>query len=117
MATELEQRMRADLTDSMRARDELTTATLRMTLAALSTEAVSGKSARELDDAEALVVVTREAKKGGEAGEAFTAAGGAELAAREQAEGEVLARYLPAQLSDAELADLVRAAVERTGAS
>src|SRR3954447_1039979 len=117
MATELEQRMRADLTDSMRARDELTTATLRMTLAALSTEAVSGKSARELDDAEALGVVTREAKKRREAAEAFTAAGRAELAAREQAEGEVLARYLPTQLSDEDLAGIVRAAVEQTGAS
>src|SRR4051794_22551174 len=117
MATELEQRMRSDLTESIRARDELTTATLRMTLAALSTEAVSGKTARELDAAEALAVVTREAKKRREAAEAFSAAGRSELADRERAEGEVLARYLPAQLTDEELATLVSGAVEQTGAS
>ncbi|NHC47177.1 GatB/YqeY domain-containing protein [Motilibacter aurantiacus] len=116
MASELEQRLRSDLTAAMRDRDELTTATLRMALTALSTEAVSGKSARELGDEEALAVVTREAKKRREAAEAFTAAGRPELAAREQAEGEVLARYLPAQLSDAELAELVSAAVAESGA-
>ncbi|NHC15076.1 GatB/YqeY domain-containing protein [Motilibacter deserti] len=116
MASELEQRLRSDLTTAMRGRDEVTTATLRMTLAALATEAVSGKSARELDDKEALAVVTREAKKRREAADAFTSAGRPELAAREQAEGEVLARYLPAQLSDAELAELVAAAVAESGA-
>jgi uncharacterized protein len=113
---ELKQRLRADLTDAMRGRDELRTATVRMALTAISTEEVAGKQARELDDAEVLKVIGREAKKRREAAEAYDAAGRAELAARERAEGAVLAEYLPRQLDDAELADLVRAAIAETGA-
>jgi len=101
----------------MKARDELTTATLRMALTAVTTEEVAGKAARELSDDEVIRVLTRENKKRREAAEAFDGAGRAELAARERAEGEVLERYLPAQLDDAELAGLVRVAIAETGAS
>ena len=114
---ELKQRLRADLNTAMKARDELTTATLRMALTAVTTEEVAGKQARELRDDEVLKVLAREAKKRREAAEAFDGAGRAELADRERAEGEVLDRYLPAQLDDAELADLVRAAIAETGAT
>jgi uncharacterized protein YqeY len=101
----------------MKARDELVKATLRMTLTAIGNAEVAGETARELDDAEVLEVITKEAKKRAESAEAFAAAGRAELAAQERAEGEVLARYLPAQLGDDELADLVRAAITEAGAS
>ena len=74
-----------------------------MTLTAITNEEVAGKAARELADDEVLKVLTREAKKRREAAEAFDAAGRAELAERERAEGGVLERYLPAQLGDAEL--------------
>ena len=114
---ELKDRLHADLNTAMKARDELTTATLRMALAAVTVEEVSGKQARELSDDEVLTVLTREGKKRREAAEAFDAAGRTELAARERAEGEVLERYLPAQLEDAELAELVRAAVAESGAT
>jgi uncharacterized protein YqeY len=113
---ELKARLRADLTAAMKARDELTTATLRMALTAVTTEEVAGKSARELSDDEVLKVLGREGKKRREAAEAYDGAGRAELAARERAEGEVLDRYLPAQLDDAELTELVRAAVAEAGA-
>ena len=113
----LKERLRDDLNTAMKARDELTTATLRMTLTAVTTEEVAGKQARQLDDDEVLRVITREAKKRREAAEAFAGAGRAELAEREQAEHEVLERYLPTQLADAELADLVAAAIAETGAS
>jgi uncharacterized protein YqeY len=113
----LEQRLREDLTSAMRARDELTTATVRMALTAVQNEAVAGKQARELSDAEVLQVLTREAKKRREAAEAYDAAGRSELAERERAEGEVLARYLPAPLSDDELRDLVADAIASLGAS
>jgi uncharacterized protein YqeY len=116
MATELEQTLRDDLTAAMRRRDELTTATLRMTLTALHNEAVSGKAARELTDAEAMTVLTREAKKRREAAEAFQAASRPELQERELAEEAVLARYLPAPLTDDELQQLVAAAIAETGA-
>jgi len=108
----LKQRLRADLTAAMKARDEVTKATLRMTLTAISHAEVAGTDARELDDAEVLKVIGKEAKKRDESAEACSAAGREELAARERAEGEVLARYLPAQFSDDELAAVARAAVE-----
>ena len=112
----LKERLRADLTAAMKARDELRAATLRMALTALTNEEVAGKQARVLSDDEVLAVLTREAKTRRDAAEAFDGAGRAELADRERAEGGVLADYLPAQLSDEELADLVRAAIAETAA-
>ncbi len=114
---DLKNRLREDLTTAMKARDELRTATLRMVLAAVSAEEVSGKEARELSDDEVLAVLRREAKKRREAAEAFAGAGRAEQAEREEAEGGVLAAYLPAQLEDADLAALVADVITRTGAA
>ena len=116
MTTTLKAQLRTDLTTAMKARDELRSATLRMTLAAITNEEVSGKVARELSDDEVLKVIGREVKKRKEAAEAFAGAGRAEQAAREEAEGELLTAYLPAQLSDEELQTLVDAAVAETGA-
>src|SRR5687767_6277127 len=107
----LKDRLQNDLTSSMRARDELTTATLRMVLTAVGNEEVAGKAARELTDDEVLKVVAREAKKRREAAEAFTGGGRPDRAERELAECAVLETYLPAQLSDDELTALVREAV------
>ena len=115
--TELKSRLQADLTTAMKARDELTTATLRMLLTAVTTEEVAGSAARELSDDEVLRVVGREAKKRREAAEAFTDAGRTEQAQRERDEEKVLARYLPTQLDDAELAGLVSAAIAEAGAT
>jgi uncharacterized protein YqeY len=115
--TELKDRLRADLTAAMKGRDELTTATLRMVLTAVTTEEVSGSHARELTEAEVLRVLSREAKKRREAADAFTAGGRPERAERERAEGAVLDRYLPQQLPDAEIEALVRAAIAETGAA
>jgi uncharacterized protein YqeY len=114
---DLKARLRTDLTTAMKARDELTTATLRMALTALTNEEVAGASARELSDDEVLRVITREAKKRRESAEAFDAAGRTELADRERAEGVVLDGYLPTQLSDEELATLIATAIAQTGAS
>jgi uncharacterized protein len=113
----LKSRLQSDLNTAMKARDELTTATLRMALTAVTTEEVAGKTARELTDDEVLRVLAKEAKKRREAAEAYDNAARPELAERERAEGTVLDRYLPAQLDDAELADLVRAAITESGAS
>ncbi|MDT7546968.1 MAG: uncharacterized protein QOE99_3078 [Actinomycetota bacterium] len=114
---ELKDRLHADLTASMKARDELTTATLRMVLTAIGNEEVAGKAARQLSDDEVLKVVTREAKKRREAAEAFTSGGRPDRAERELAEGAVLEAYLPVQLTDDELTALVREAVTESGAS
>ncbi|ASO17894.1 hypothetical protein FHR81_005383 [Actinoalloteichus hoggarensis] len=109
--TELKARLRAELVTAMKAREALVVSTLRMALAAVSTEEVSGKSARELTDDEVLKVLAKEAKKRDEAAEAFAAAGRPEQAEAERAEGDVLRRYLPAQLDDAELAAIAEQAV------
>lgn len=113
---ELKERIRADLNDAMRSRDQVRLRALRMALTAISTEEVSGKSSKELSDDEVVKILTREAKKRREAAEAFEGAGRTEQAAAERAEGEVLAEYLPAQLSDDEIARLVTAAISETGA-
>ena len=113
---ELKNRLQSDLTQAMRDRDELRLATLRMALAAVTNEEVAGKTARELSDDEVVRVLTREAKRRREAAEAFASGGRPELAEREQAEGRVLEDYLPAQLSDDELRDLVATAIDETGA-
>ena len=112
----LKERLRSDLTAAMKSRDELVKATLRMTLTAIGTAEVAGEEARVLDDDEVLTIIQKEAKKRAESAEAFAGAGRDELAAQERAEGEVLARYLPAQLSDDELTEIARAAVEQTAA-
>ena len=113
----LKQRLHDDLTAAIKGRDTVRTATLRMALAAISTEEVAGKQARELSDDDVLTVLTREAKKRREAAEAFDGAGRGELADNERAEQAVLEDYLPAQLSDEEVASLVSAAIAETGAA
>lgn len=115
--TTLKSRLQDDLTAAIKERDELRSATLRMTLTAITKEEVAGTSARELSDDEVQKVITREAKKRREAAEAFADGGRAEQADRERAEGEVLADYLPQQLSDEELATLVAEAVAEAQAS
>ena len=113
----LKDRLQSDLTTAMKARDELRSATLRMVLTAIKTEEVSGKAARTLDDDEVVTVLGREAKKRREAAEAFDDGDRPERAERERAEGEVIGEYLPAQLGDDELRDLVAAAIAETGAA
>ncbi|QGN46402.1 GatB/YqeY domain-containing protein [Micromonospora sp. WMMD558] len=111
----LKDRLTADMRTALKARDELTTSTLRMALAAVGTAEVAGKAKRELTDDEVLAVLTKEAKKRREAAVAFHDAGRIEQAAKETAEGEVLERYLPQQLSDEELADVVAGALAEGG--
>jgi len=113
---ELKEQLRTDLNAAMRARDQVRMRTLRMALTSITNEEVSGDTARELSDDEIVKVLTREAKKRREAADAFTSAGREDQAAAERAEGEVLAGYLPAQLTDDELAGLVSAALAETGA-
>jgi uncharacterized protein YqeY len=112
----LKEKLREDMVAAMKSKDELRLSTLRMVLSAITNEEVAGKSARELSDDDVLKVLAREAKKRREAAEAFDGADRAELAAKERAEGAILEDYLPAQLSDEEIASIVRDAVASTGA-
>ncbi|GAA2442493.1 GatB/YqeY domain-containing protein [Actinomadura vinacea] len=112
----LKEKLETDLSDAMRARDEVRTRTLRMALTAVKTEEVAGKQARVLSDDDIVKVLTREAKKRREAATAFDDAGRDEQARAERDEGAVLEDYLPAQLGDDELAALVADAIAATGA-
>ena len=113
----LKDKLKADLTESIRSRDELKSSTIRMILTSITNEEVSGKEARTLTDAEVITVLSREAKKRREAAEAFDQGGANDRADRERAEGQVIATYLPTQLSDDELASLIKEAISSTGAS
>ena len=112
----LKDRLRADLTTAIKARDDVRSSTLRMVLTSITNAEVAGKAARELTDEDVLGVLTSEGKKRREAAEAFEQAGRTEQAAKERAEFEVLAEYLPEQLGDDEIAALVTEAIETTGA-
>jgi uncharacterized protein YqeY len=113
----LKEKLQNDLTAAMRARDEVRSGTIRMVLTAIKNEEVAGKEARELSDAEVITVLSREAKKRREAAEAYEQAGAADRAANEKAEGGIIAEYLPAQLSEQEIKDLIAAAIAETGAA
>jgi hypothetical protein len=119
--SELKQKLRSDMTAAMKSRDTLTLGTLRMALAAITNEEVSGAVARELSDTEVTAVLAKEVKKRKESAEAFDGAGRTELAEKERAESAVISAYLPDQLSDDEIAALVASAVadvsESTGAA
>lgn len=109
--TNLKEQIQADLTASIRAKDSLTSGTLRMVLSAITNEEVSGKVARVLNDQDLITVLNREAKKRKEAATAYDEAKRPELADKERAELEIIAAYLPAALSDKELEDIIAAAV------
>ena len=111
----LKDRLRSDLTASMKARDALRSSTLRMVLTAVTNAEVAGKEARELSDDDVLTVLTSEAKKRREAAEAFEAGNRPELAQKERDEAAVLAEYLPEQLSADEVRALVASTIEQLG--
>jgi uncharacterized protein len=115
--SDLKERLRTDLTTAIKGRDELRSSTLRMVLTAITNAEVSGKQARELSDDDVIGVLSAEAKKRREAAEAFADAGRAESAAKERAEAEVIADYLPAQLDLTEISALVTEAIASTGAA
>ncbi len=113
----LKARIRADLTAAMKARDTTSTGTLRMVLAAITNAEVAGETARELTDDEIIAVLGKEAKKRHESVEIYQNAGRDELADKESAEARIIEAYLPAQLSDAELSQIVSAELARLAES
>lgn len=114
---ELKDRLRGDLTASMKARDQLRSSTLRMVLTAITNAEVAGTQSRELTDSQVIDVLVTEAKRRREAAAAFDGAGRAEMAEKERAEEAVIAEYLPGQLTTDEISAIVRAAIESAGAA
>lgn len=115
--SDLKDRLRTDLTAAIKSRDEVRSSTLRMVLTAITNAEVAGKQSRELTDDDVLSVLGSEAKKRREAAQAFDDADRTERAAKERAEAAVIADYLPAPLSEQEIADLVTSAIAQLGAS
>ena len=113
----LKDSLKHDLTEAMRARDELLLSTIRLCLSAITNEEVSGKEARVLTEGEVIQVLSREAKKRRESAQAFADAKRPDRAERENAEGEVIARYLPIPLSETEHASLIADAMKESGAA
>ena len=113
----LKDRLRADLTTAMKARDDVRSSTLRMVLTSITNAEVAGKEHRELSDDDIIGVLSTEAKKRREAKVAFEEAGRAEMAAKEKAEAAVIADYLPEQLTAEDVAGIVSAAIEQVGAA
>ena len=113
----LKETLKSDLTEAIRSSDKVVSGTIRMVLTAITNEEVSGKEARVLSDDEIITVLSREGKKRREAAEEFAKAGRTDRAAEEKAEGEVITKYLPAQLSEDDIKKLIAAAVISTGAA
>ena len=112
----IKETLQKDLTEAIRGRNEITSGTIRMVLTAITNEEVAGKEARVLSDEEVITVLSREGRKRREAAEAFENAGRADKSALEKSEGEVIAKYLPAQLSEADIAAIIADAIASTGA-
>ena len=115
--TTLKDTIKNDLTTAMKAGDETAKSTLRMALSAISNAEVAGDEAVELDDEQIVRVLQGEAKKRAEAAEVYEQNGRAEQAAKERAEAEVLARYLPAAMSEDELRAVVADEVAKAAAT
>jgi len=113
----LKETLKSDLTEAIRSSDKVLSGTIRMVLTAITNEEVAGKEARVLSDEEIIVVLSREAKKRREAAEAFEGAGHPQKAALEKSEGEVIAKYLPAQLTADEVKQIIADAIASTGAA
>jgi uncharacterized protein len=111
----LKDRLRQELTGSMKARDELRSSTLRMVLTAITNAEVAGKEARELSDDDVTGVLASEGKKRREAATAFDDAGRGELADKERAEAAIIAEFLPEPLSAEQISELVTATIAELG--
>ncbi|HJT18518.1 MAG TPA: GatB/YqeY domain-containing protein [Thermoanaerobaculia bacterium] len=110
----LTEQVRADLTESMKARTAERTSTLRMLQAALKNEQIN--TGHELSDEEAMAVIRKGIKQRQDSVEQYTKGNRPELAAKEQAEIEILKTYMPPELSDAELESGLREIIASTGA-
>lgn len=111
---ELKDRLRADMTTAMKARDKQTTQVLRAALTAIQTEEVSG-AAHELTEDQELAIVTKQVRQRRDSAKEYTKGGREDLAATETAEAEILQAYLPAPLSDEELENLVTEEIAAAG--
>ena len=115
--TTLKDRIKADITEAMKAREEAKLSTLRMVLSAIQNAEVAGDEAIVLSDDQAIKVLQSEAKKRAESAQIYADAGRTEAAAKERAELAVIEAYLPAAMSDDEVAAIVADEIAKAAAS
>ncbi|HUO57897.1 MAG TPA: GatB/YqeY domain-containing protein [bacterium] len=108
-------KINADLITAMKAKDEASTSALRMLKSALKYKEVDLK--RELKDEDVIDVLSKQAKQRKESIEGFEKGGRKDMADKEKAELALIEKFLPAALSDAELAQLVEETIKSTGAA
>ena len=111
----LTERIRTELTEAMKARDAATLSTLRMIQSALKYEQI--EKGHELSDEEAQVVIRRAVKQRQDSIEQYTKGGRQDLADKEAAELAILEKYLPKQMSDAEVEAAVKSVIAEVGAT
>jgi uncharacterized protein YqeY len=114
-AMSLSQRLEAAMRDSMRARDEQRTQTLRMAMAAAHNQKIAKR--RDLTDDEVVEVLTKQVKQRRESMAMYRDGGREDRAAAEEAEAIILAEFLPQQLTETEVEEMARAAISDTGAT
>ena len=115
--TTFKDRIKADITDAMRAREEAKLSTLRMVLSAIQNAEVAGDEAIVLTDDQVIKVLQSEAKKRAESAQIYADAGRTEAAAKERAELVVIEAYLPAAMSDDEVATIVADEIAKAAAA
>ena len=115
--TTLKDRIKADITEAMKAREEAKLSTLRMVLSAIQNAEVAGDEAIVLTDDQAIKVLQSEAKKRAESAQIYADAGRTEAAAKERAELVVIEAYLPAAMSDDEVAAIVADEIAKAAAA
>jgi hypothetical protein len=117
MTAPLLDKINADFIVAMKARDEGVVSTLRMLKSAVQYKGIEGSAKRELTDAEVLDVLTKQGKQRRESIDAFVKGGRQDLADKEKAELAIIERYLPAQMSEAEILKIVKDAIAAVGAA
>jgi uncharacterized protein YqeY len=110
----LQQQLSEDMKAAMKGKDMMTLGVIRMTIASIRNKAIELN--KELEDAEVIAVIKSDAKKIKDALESFAANAREDLAEKAREELAVLERYLPAQMSDSELEEKVKAKIEELGA-
>ncbi|WP_373699471.1 GatB/YqeY domain-containing protein [Neisseria dentiae] len=111
----LKARLAEDMKTAMRAKDSVTLSTVRLINAAVKQFEVDERT--EADDAKVVAIITKMVKQRNDSAKIYTDAGRSDLADKENAETEVLKRYLPQMMSAEEIRTAVEAAVAETGAA
>ena len=115
--TTLKDRIKSDITEAMKAREEAKLSTLRMVLSALQNAEVAGDEAIVLTDDQAIAVLRSEAKKRAESAQIYADAGRTDAATKERAEQAIIEAYLPAAMSDEDVAKIVAEEVANAAAA